>query len=253
MNAFWSFLLALSIAASASAQGLRREAVNGAILGGAIGGIVGHNSGDLRHNGWRGAAIGAGSGLIVGSMIGEHRDRQWRTHGRRSAAPHVYLNRYPHRYVGHHGYHGRSGYGYGRHWSGVGYRQPGYGYVAYDSYGYSGYGGIGYSEPSYRASGALWGGLLGAVIGHNSGDLRHSAWRGAGYGAAAGYLFGSIADRNRAQTEAYAERQPVLAMTSAPEVRPDPAPPVSRPAPVVTVANERASSSMSSANRLFGR
>lgn len=39
-------------------------------------------------------------------------------------------------------------------------------------------------------SGAVWGGLAGAVIGNNSGDLGHNAWRGAAYGSVAGALVG---------------------------------------------------------------
>jgi len=44
-------------------------AASGFWLGALVGGIVGHNSGDLGHNAWRGAALGAGAGLLVGSVI----------------------------------------------------------------------------------------------------------------------------------------------------------------------------------------
>ncbi len=44
------------------------------------------------------------------------------------------------------------------------------------------------------ASGAVFGGMTGALIGRHSGSLGHSAWRGAGYGVGAGLLFGAAAD-----------------------------------------------------------
>ncbi len=55
------------------AQIFRPEAVDGAVLGGIAGAIIGHNSGDLRHNGWKGAAIGAGAGLLLGQIVGDAR------------------------------------------------------------------------------------------------------------------------------------------------------------------------------------
>src|SRR5471030_1693024 len=51
--------------------------------------------------------------------------------------------------------------------------------------------------------------VLGAIIGHNSGSLGHNAWRGAAYGAGAGYLLGSIAENN-------ARHREVLVGSSAP-------------------------------------
>jgi len=44
-------------------------AANGFWLGALVGGILGHNSGDLGHSAWRGAALGAGVGLLAGSVI----------------------------------------------------------------------------------------------------------------------------------------------------------------------------------------
>jgi hypothetical protein len=48
-------------------------ATNGLLLGALAGGIIGHNSGSLHHNGWRGAAWGAGAGLLLGSVIDANR------------------------------------------------------------------------------------------------------------------------------------------------------------------------------------
>src|SRR5476649_1893063 len=59
--------LALLALVPAQAQIFRPAAVNGAILGGLAGAIIGHNSGSLHHNGWQGAAIGAGAGLLFGA------------------------------------------------------------------------------------------------------------------------------------------------------------------------------------------
>lgn len=49
------------------------SAVNGLVLGALAGGIIGHNSGDFRHNGWRGVAWGAGAGWLLGSVIEANR------------------------------------------------------------------------------------------------------------------------------------------------------------------------------------
>lgn len=48
-------------------------AANGLLLGALAGGIIGHNSGDFRHNGWRGAAWGAGVGWLLGSIVDANR------------------------------------------------------------------------------------------------------------------------------------------------------------------------------------
>jgi hypothetical protein len=48
-------------------------AANGLWLGALAGGIIGHNSGEFRHNGWRGAAWGAGLGWLLGSVIDANR------------------------------------------------------------------------------------------------------------------------------------------------------------------------------------
>lgn len=48
-------------------------ATNGLLLGALAGGIIGHNSGDFRHNGWRGAAWGAGVGWLLGAVADSNR------------------------------------------------------------------------------------------------------------------------------------------------------------------------------------
>jgi hypothetical protein len=48
-------------------------ATNGLLLGALAGGIIGHNSGDFRHNGWRGAAWGAGLGWLLGAVADSNR------------------------------------------------------------------------------------------------------------------------------------------------------------------------------------
>ena len=48
-------------------------AANGLLLGALAGGIIGHNSGTLHHNGWRGAAWGAGLGWLLGSVADANR------------------------------------------------------------------------------------------------------------------------------------------------------------------------------------
>lgn len=64
-------LLSLGLAAltltSAHAQIFGPRALDGALLGGIAGAVIGHNSGSLSHNGWQGAAIGAGVGALIGA------------------------------------------------------------------------------------------------------------------------------------------------------------------------------------------
>jgi uncharacterized membrane protein len=222
------FLLSLALVAAApmQAQIFRPEAVNGAVLGGVAGAIIGNNSGDLHHNAWRGAAYGAGAGLLIGAIAGEASDYR---HGHEvpRPAPRTYVYREAPRY----GYYS-------------GYRTyPTYSSeVVYD-------GGYSYDEedrPNYATSGLLLGGLAGAIIGNNSGDLHHNAWRGAAWGAGAGYLLGAIAEHNARRREAALTRlvaSPAPAVTAAPAPV-APASPAPAPAPV---------SPMASANSLFGR
>lgn len=104
--------------------------------------------------------------------------------------------------------------------------------------------------PSRAASGLFWGGLLGAIVGNNSGSLGHNAWRGAAYGAGAGLLLGALSDhaareRDTAVARAIAYPPSIdapVAAPSAPDRPPAPPPAARRPA-----------SPMSGANSLFGR
>ena len=193
MKKILTIVLALLTVAPVLAGGLPREAVQGAVLGGVAGAVIGHNSGDLRHNAWRGAAVGAGTGLVVGSLIGDrhHSHQRYRGHRQGYYPPRTYVHRSSHRYHRRGGYRGYSGYGFG--WRPYGYysaysrptyiyldRTSGYGYDGYSTYD-DGY----YRRPNYAANGALLGALAGAEIGNNRGDLRHRSWRGAGYGALA--------------------------------------------------------------------
>lgn len=249
-----TFLIVLS-AGSTVAQGLRREAVNGAVIGGVAGAIIGHNSGGLRHNAWRGAALGAGAGLLIGQAVGDHRDHRGYRHDRHSGHRHSSA-RYSYwepTWGYNYGEYGRHGYGRD-HGAYDYYGSPSYSYVGPD-YGYSSYGyDTGYSgRPNYATRGLWWGALAGAVIGNNSGDLHHNAWRGAGYGAAAGYLFGSIAENRARRREAAASERVTLAESATDVAVTSPAPIVTPRGSSVTVSVERSSSAMSSANALFGR
>lgn len=232
MKTLSALLLALAALASAHAQTLRPEAVNGAVLGGIAGAVIGHNSGDLRHNAWRGAAWGAGAGLLLGSFAGENHARYRGTQ--------VPVPDYPRTYVYRRapGYYGAPVY---RTYDGSSYYDYDTG-VDYDGYG-SG-------RPDYRGSGLLLGALAGAVIGHNSGDLRHNGWRGAAYGAGLGYLLGSVAEHRARQREAAS----APAISSAPAVvdaTAAPATPGGQPS--VPAPAAKPASSMSAANQLFGR
>jgi uncharacterized protein YcfJ len=245
------FCLALLVTGSAAAQGLRPEAVNGAVWGGVAGAIIGNNSGDLRHNAWRGAAIGAGTGLLLGSIVGENNDYRTRTQVRIAAAPRTYLYRQSGGYYGRGGFYGYAGYGRG--WRHSYYDQPGYVYIDSGVYGYPTYDDGVYARPNYAANGAVLGALAGAVIGNNSGDLRHKGWRGAAYGAAAGYLLGSIAENNARRREAVLTEQAAAPVVSNDERARVATPAISSQAATVTTTGPRPTSSMSAANSLFGR
>lgn len=252
--AFGITLLALT---SARAQIFRPEAVNGAVLGGIAGAVIGNNSGDLRHNAWKGAAIGAGAGLLLGEAIGNANASARNTRidaprdggyvYRQSPEPAVRFGvSYGQGYYGrsgHRGYsHGNRGYGFGYSYV------PSYGYYSgygndYPYYGTTGY----YGSSSGATNGLLLGALAGGIIGNNSGS--HNGWRGAAWGAGAGWLLGSIADANR-RTVAY-DTAPVV-------VQPAPAAPTAQPAapaqPITIINNYyNTPTPMSGANSLFGR
>lgn len=157
MKTTLSFCIALLAFAPAQAQIFRSEAVNGAILGGIAGGIIGHNSGDLRHNGWKGAAIGSAAGLLIGQAIGDARaEREYARAGYPQggyiyrSAPSVHVGIGYSRGYGHggfrHGWHGRHFGHYGYH-RGYHHGHRGFGWhLSYaPSFGY--YRGYGWGYP----------------------------------------------------------------------------------------------------------
>jgi ElaB/YqjD/DUF883 family membrane-anchored ribosome-binding protein len=221
-----SLCLALLAVGPVSAQIFRPEAVNGALLGGIAGAVIGHNSGSLNHNGWQGAAIGAGVGAVLGSAVANERDRDRAVYG---GSPYIYRDTPAVVYRG----------GYGGYYGGRG--------------GY--YGGVGYYGGGYYGGSAAWdglflGGLAGAIIGHNSGSLHHNGWRGAAWGAGAGLLLGSLIDYNRGP--AIWER-PVYVQPAQPAVAPAPAP-QAQPQQVTIINNYYGNAApMAQANSMFGR
>lgn len=219
MKTILALSLALAAFGTAQAQVFRPAAVNGALLGGVAGAIIGHNSGN--HNAWRGAAIGATAGLIVGSAIdADHRYPNQRNVWHRSGAP------APRGYV---------------------YRN-GPTYRPHRPYPYRG--GYYYSRPNYYGNGVFLGGVSGAIVGHNSRAFRHDAWRGAAWGAGLGYVFGSIAEDNARYRQAIVERVPVVQQVPVEVAEP------SAPPQQVTIINNyynTPATPMSAANGLFGR
>lgn len=277
MKAIFSLALALLAAAPASAELLRPEAVNGAVLGGIAGAVIGNNSGDLRHNAWKGAAIGAGVGLIAGEMIGNARvaahDREIgapRSRPVYSPEPYVYRPASPiiHASYSRGGWHGHDYYRhrpyrdtwYPRHIHRHHYYRPSYSWHRDPWYHHrpglslNYYGGYGAGYPYYgsgfgssAANGLFLGALAGGIIGHNSGEFRHDAWRGAAWGAGAGWLLGTIADANRRER---AYDTPVVVQPATVEAQPAAAP------QQVTIINNyynAPANPMSGANSLFGR
>jgi len=245
--------LALLAIAPASAQVFRPETVNGALLGGIAGAVIGNNSGSLRHNAWKGAAIGAGVGALIGSAVGHDNDgrRNTQVRGPRHDSPYIYRDVPT---VVHRG-HGHPGYGH------AGYRghDGGYGHVGYrghDGYYGGGYYGGGYYGRSGATDGLFLGALAGGIIGHNSGSFRHNGWRGAAWGAGAGWILGSIADANRRAV--IWERPPVYVEQAQPVyVQPAPvqaAQPAVQPQQITIINNYYGNAApMSQANGLFGR
>lgn len=236
--------LALVSALPARAQLFRPEAVTGAVVGGIAGAVIGHNDG--RH-GWEGAAYGAAAGALIGTIAGnahdraEYRSTQVQVPGYRGyRGPH-----YPVRVVSAPRYYGpryihRAPVVYAPRYPVVYAPRyvPAPVYVA--------------RRPSYTRTGVLLGGIAGAIIGHNDG--RHG-WEGAAYGIGAGYLLGSIADRQAAQAaaeaRAYEEYRAAAAASAA--VNPTPAPAPQQ----VTINNyyygNAPAAPMAAANSLFGR
>lgn len=206
--------LALAALAPVQAQIFRSPSFGGV----ATGAIIGRNSGSLGHNAWRGAGYVAAAGLLFDGAFGPRYGYGYYDSRGRSAhrhfAPHMYVYR-PASVV----------------CSGV------YDYNYNYDYAFEG-------RRDYRGSGLWLGTLAGAIIGHNSGSLGHNAWRGAAYGAGAGYLLGAIAESDARRREAIVERAaPVMAATAA------------QPQQVTIINNyyNAPATPMSSANGLFGR
>ena len=230
--------LALLALAPASAQVFRPETVNGAVIGGIAGAVIGHNSGSLNHNGWKGAAIGAGVGAVIGAAVGRDNDARRAPQHRapRYDSPYIYRDA-PVVYRGP----ARGGY-HGAYYGGGGY------------YGSGGYYGGGYYGGSAAADGLFLGALAGGIIGHNSGSLGHNGWRGAAWGAGLGWVLGSVADANRRAV--IWERPPVYVESARPVVVQAPAQPAQAAAPQqVTIINNYYGNAapMGQANTLFGR
>jgi len=181
-----------------------------------------HRGESRRDHGHHRTAVHVGSGH--GDHYGHH--SPWRHH----RSTHVGFSYSPYRYAPVYGYYD----GYGR------------GYPYYTDYGH-------YGAGSRAANGLLLGALAGGIIGHNSGELRHSAWRGAAWGAGIGWLLGSVADARRQspvdQMAPVAVQPPA---TQAPQVQ---APPATQAPPqqVTIINNYYNASPMSAANGLFGR
>lgn len=164
----------------------------------------------------------------------------------------------PYRY--HYGYSSWSGpvlsFSFGTYpYSGYSYCPPAYSsaYPVYPGYGY----GYAYSRPNYAVSGTLLGALTGGLIGDS---IHHQGWEGAGIGAAAGLLLGSLAEHSaRVNEQAY------YAPPTRVNVQPNPsAPAPASAAPAVAdpprqqfqakpAYRPAASDPMSAANSLFGR
>jgi hypothetical protein len=126
---------------------------------------------------------------------------------------------------------------------------PGYG-VDYPYYGSSGY----YGSGSAASTGFWLGALAGGIIGNNSGDFRHNGWRGAAWGAGAGWLLGSVVDANRRYDSYPTAPVTVTAPVQATAAPAQAAPAAAAPQQVTIINNYYNSPSpMSGANSLFGR
>lgn len=167
---------------------------------------------------------------------------------------------YGHSHYGHgHGYHsspsvsfhfGVSPYYYGA----PRYYAPFYSSYPYaPSYSYPVYSDYTYSRPNYAVGGTLLGALAGGLIGNS---VHHQGWEGAGIGAAAGLLLGSLAEHNVRARESADYSTAVVSYPSSriPDAPAVNAAPVAPAAPQVQSAPVyQPASSMSGANGLFGR
>jgi len=164
MKKLFLLILACLTLTPAHAQLFGPSSMNGALLGGLAGGIIGHNN----HNQTgRGIAIGTASGLILGAIVDQNNRSQYET--TQVPVPATYSSgNYPY---------GTSTY-----------------YVPADQTAY-------YGRPNYATSGLLLGGLAGAIIGNNNG---HRTWQGGLIGAGVGLLLGGIAEQDARDREAAA-------------------------------------------------
>lgn len=208
--------------------------------------------GTVRAEVYRSGVAGGGQGAEVNAhRSGDHHEYGHRGYGG-DHRTHVGVS-FGYGYSRSYGYYGSPYYGHGAGWSYYSpYRAypvysyyPGYGadYPYYDSYGYGG--------GSYATNGLLLGALAGGIIGNNSGDFRHSGWRGAAWGAGVGWLLGAVADAHRRPVvyQNTSVAAPPAAVMQAPVQA---AAPAQQP---VTIINNyyNTSTPMSGANSLFGR
>ena len=212
MKTSLTFGLGLLALAPLQAQIFGPQALNGVLLGGLAGAVIGHNSGSLSHNGWQGAAIGAGVGALFGAAA-DHQAARYNTGVPVPRGGYVYRG----------GYRGARG-GFYR------------GSTAYDG---------------------LWlGALAGGIIGRNSGGgWRHNGWRGAAWGAGAGWLLGSMLDANYGYDgyDGYGDPRRVAVPAAQPVVVQS-APAAPAPQQVTIINNYYGNTSpMAAANALFGR
>jgi len=213
MKTLFSIGLGLLALAPAPAQIFSSRSLDGALLGGIAGAVIGHNSGSLSHNGWQGAAIGAGVGALLGAAADNHAARY-----------------------------------------DTGVPVPRGGYIYRDAP--VRHGGYGYGSGSAATDGLWLGALAGGIIGHNrGGDWRHNGWRGAAWGAGAGWLLGSLLEANYGYSRAYDYAYPrAVVMPQSPPVVVQSAPPAAAPQQVTIINNYYGNASpMAAANSLFGR
>jgi hypothetical protein len=197
--------ICLALALLATAPGHAQIFGPNATGGALLGGLAGGIIGHNDHNQTgSGIAIGAASGLILGSIA----DQANYNSSQGAPAPGYYF-----------------------------YRQaPGYYYSDYDDTD------DGYGRPNYAASGALFGGLAGGIIGYNN---HYQTGRGILIGSLSGLILGSIADQAAREREMAAVRTVVVPAS----VQQTPA----APPQVTPVAPIAPASPMSGANSLFGR
>jgi hypothetical protein len=114
----------------------------------------------------------------------------------------------------------------------------------------------GYFGGGYARDGLWLGALAGGIVGHNSGgSWRHNGWRGAAWGAGAGWLLGSVLDANYGYYSGYdyVYPRPVSMPVSQPVVV-QAAPAAAAPQQVTIINNYYGNASpMTQANTLFGR